>query len=71
MLSTLFMPGRRTYILSMVVLVLALLLQADSQGLFTLAPILKLVVTMVLTITVPLVPVFIRKALPKDYLGKK
>ena len=65
--AKLLLPGSRTYTLSVLVLVMALLLQADAQDVFTLAPMLKLVLTMGLTITVPLVPVFIRKALPKDF----
>ena len=59
----LFTAGHRTYTLSVVALVCALLIQADSQGIFDLAPMLRLILTMVLTIIVPLLPVFIRKAI--------
>lgn len=67
MLAKLIKPGNRTYTLSAVVLLCAILLQANAEEIIHLAPILKLIVTMILTLTAPLVPVFIRKALPKDY----
>ena len=59
----LFVPGNRTIILSVVALVLAMLLQADAQEVFTLAPMLKLIITFALTLVVPLLPLFIRKAI--------
>lgn len=59
----LFVPGNRTFILSGLALILAMLLQADSQGIFELAPLLRLMVTFALTLIVPLLPVFIRKAI--------
>ena len=59
----LFTAGHRTYVLSVVALVCALLIQADSQGIFELAPMLRLILTMILTIIVPMIPVFIRKAI--------
>ncbi len=62
-LAKLFLPGSRTYTLSVAALLVALLLQGDAQGVFNLAPMLKLTLTMVLTIIVPLVPVYIRKAI--------
>ena len=58
-----WMPGSRTYILAVLALAMALLLQADSQGLFTLAPMLRLVLTLGLTLVIPLVPIYIRKAI--------
>ena len=64
-LAKLFLPGNRTYTLSMLALVIALLLQADAQEIFTLAPMLKLTLTMALTLIVPLVPIYIRKAIKK------
>lgn len=67
MLAKLIKPGNRTYTLSAVVLLCAILLQANAEEIIHLAPILRLIVTMILTLTAPLVPVFIRKALPKDY----
>lgn len=58
-----FKPGMRTYVLSGVALVSALLLQAHAQGVLALAPMLKLALAFVLTVVAPLLPVFIRKAI--------
>ena len=57
-----FKPGTRTYILSAVALVSALLLQAHAQGVLALAPLVKLTLAFILTVVAPLIPVFIRKA---------
>lgn len=57
--------GNRTYILSILALVLALILQADTQGILVLVPMLKMTFAMVLTIIVPLIPVFMRVAVEK------
>lgn len=66
-LAKLFLPGSRTYTLSVLALLIGMLLQADSQGLFHLAPILRMMLVMALTVIAPLIPVMIRKALPKGY----
>jgi len=58
-----FKPGTRTYILSAVALVSALLLQAHAQGVLALAPMVKLALAFILTVAAPLLPVFIRKAI--------
>ena len=58
-----FKPGTRTYILSAVALVSALLLQAHAQGVLALAPLVKLTLAFILTVVAPLIPVFIRKAI--------
>lgn len=65
MLIKLIKPGNRTYTASIVALLCALLLQANAEGIITLAPMLKLSIAMLLSIVAPLVPIFIRKALPK------
>ena len=70
-IAKLFLPGNRTYTLSVVVLVIALLLQADAQEVITLAPMLKMTLTMVLTLVVPLVPIYIRKAIATVQKQKK
>ena len=44
-------------------LIMAMLLQGDAQEIFTLAPMLRLTLTMGMTLIVPLVPIFIRKAI--------
>jgi len=66
-----FKPGTRTYILSGVALVSALLLQAHAQGVLTLAPMVKLSLSFVLTVVAPLLPVFIRKAIAAMRTGEK
>lgn len=58
-----FKPGTRTYILSVIALVCGLLLQAHAQGILELAPFVKLTLTFILTVVLPLVPVAIRKAI--------
>ncbi len=58
-----FKSGNRTYILSGVALAAALLLQAHAQEAITLAPIVKVALTFLLTIIAPLVPIYLRKAI--------
>lgn len=65
-----FKPGTRTYILAGVALVSALLLQAHAQGVLELAPMVNLILTFVLTVVLPLVPVYIRKAIAAMESGK-
>ena len=65
----LFKPGSRTYILSGLALLCALVLQAESQGVLHLAPLLKTTLTFALTLILPLVPVFIRKAIAQMRAG--
>lgn len=68
-----FKPGNRTFILSALVLVIALVLQADYSGVFDLVPIVKTALLFVLTIAIPLVPLYIRKAIQnmqKDWEAK-
>ena len=67
----LFVPGNRTLILSGVALFLAMVLQGDAQGIFTLSPMLKLTATFALTLVVPLLPVFIRKAISSTQKKRK
>lgn len=62
-LIKLFMPGNRTVTLSVIGLLLGFLLQMDAQGAFELAPMLEGAIKLALTIIVPLVPIFIRKAI--------
>lgn len=58
-----FKPGNRTYTLSGVALAAALLLQAHAQEVITLAPMVKVALTFLLTSIAPLVPITIRKAI--------
>ena len=69
-MTSLFKPGTRTYFLSGLALLCAVLLQAHAQGIFELAPMIKLIVTLTLTIVAPLVPVYIRKAIAGLEAGK-
>lgn len=62
-MNLIFKPGTRTYILSGIALVSGLLLQAHAQGVLDLAPLVKLTLTFILTVVLPLVPVAIRKAI--------
>ena len=66
-----FKPGMRTYVLSGVALVSALLLQAHAQGVLALAPMLKLMLAFILTVVAPLLPLFIRKAIKAIEEGNK
>lgn len=59
----LWVAGNRTIILSVVAGFLAILLQADYQGLFDMAPMLKLVLQFAMTIILPLIPVYLRKGI--------
>lgn len=59
----LFTAGSRTYVLSVVVLICALFLGADSKGILDLSPMTELILQTSLVIVAPLVPVFIRKAI--------
>ena len=58
-----FKPGNRTYTLSGVALAAALLLQANAQEVITLAPMVKVALTFLLTIIAPLIPITIRNAI--------
>lgn len=60
---TLFNAGTRTYILSILAMVCAVLLQAHTQGMITLNPMIKISLTFGLTIVVPMIPLFLRKAI--------
>ena len=55
--------GYRTYLLSFLVLAVALVLQGHAQGLYTLDPRGRVALMYVLTIVAPLVPVYLRKAI--------
>ncbi len=63
LIAMLWSPGKRTITISVLAGILAVLLQADSQGILTLAPMLKLVFTLCFTVLIPMVPIYLRKAL--------
>ncbi len=56
-------PGYRTYLLSFLTLAVALVLQGHAQGLYTLDSEVRITLMYVLTIVMPLVPVYLRKAI--------
>lgn len=62
-LTGLFLPGKRTYTLSAIAGLIAVLLQADAQGLFSLAPILKIGLNLGLSLVLPLIPIYMRKGI--------
>ena len=62
--------GYRTYIVSALCGIFAILIQADSQGAINLAPLVKLMFEFGLTIMLPLVPIFLRKGI-EDALNKQ
>jgi hypothetical protein len=55
--------GYRTYLLSFLVLAAAVVLQGHAQGFYTLGPRTRVTLMYALTILVPLVPVYLRKAI--------
>ena len=61
-LTGLFLPGKRTFTLSIFCGILAVIMQADAQGLLHLAPMLKIAVNMLFSMAVPFVPIYLRKA---------
>ncbi len=60
---TLFKPGTRTYLISIIAMLCAMLLQAHTQGLIALNPLIKLTLTFGLTIMMPMIPIFLRQAI--------
>lgn len=66
-----FAPGKRTITLSILSGIVAILLQADYQGVFHLMPMLKLVLQFGLTIMLPLIPVYLRKGIESSLRRKK
>ncbi len=58
-----FKTGYRTYLSSFLVLATAVVLQGHAQGLYTLDPHTRVILMYALTILVPLVPVYLRKAI--------
>jgi len=62
--------GYRTYIVSALCGILAILIQADAQGIIVLAPLVKLTFEFGLVIALPFIPVFLRKGI-EDALSKE
>jgi len=62
-LASLFLPGKRTITLSIFCGIIGVLLQADAQGLFVIAPIIKLMLNLGLTLALPMIPIYLRKGI--------
>lgn len=62
-ITGLFLPGKRTVTLSIFCGIVAVILQADAQGLFTLLPMLKLMLNLGLTLALPMIPIYLRKGI--------
>jgi hypothetical protein len=62
-LATLWLPGKRTFTLSIVAAMLAVLIQADTQGMISLAPMIRLTFNMGLALVLPMIPIYLRKGI--------
>jgi len=62
-LTGLFLPGKRTYTLSILAGILAVLIQADTQGVIALSPMIRLMFNMGLALVLPLIPIYLRKGI--------
>jgi hypothetical protein len=62
-LTGLFLPGKRTFTLSIVAGILAVLIQADTQGVLTLSPMIRLMFNMGLALVIPMIPIYLRKGI--------
>jgi len=62
-IASLFLPGKRTITLSIFCAFIAVILQADAQGLFHLLPMLKLMLNLGLTLALPMIPIYLRKGI--------
>lgn len=58
-----WIKGQRTIVLSVGAGLVAVLLQADYQGVFSLSPLLKLLMQFGLTIMMPMIPIYLRKGI--------
>jgi len=60
---SLFLPGKRTITLSIIACLIAVILQADAQELFSLAPMIKLALNLGLSLVIPMIPIYLRKGI--------
>lgn len=65
----LFVPGKRTVTFSIIAGLLAVIMQADTQGVLTLSPMIRLMVDLAFTLVIPLIPIYLRKGM-QDALNK-
>ena len=66
-----WIKGQRTIILSVVAGLVAVLLQADYQGVFSLSPLLKLIMQLGLTVLLPMIPIYLRKGINDAFDSRK
>ena len=62
-ITSLFLPGKRTITLSVFCALVAVILQADAQGILSLLPMFKLVLNLGLALALPLIPIYLRKGI--------
>lgn len=67
----LWIKGQRTIVLSVVAGLVAVLLQADYQGIFSLSPLIKLVMQLGLTVLLPMIPIYLRKGINDAFSDRK
>ena len=60
-ITSLFLPGKRTITLSIFCGILAVIIQADAEGMLHLAPMLAITIKMLFTLALPFIPVYLRK----------
>lgn len=63
LITMIWSPGKRTITLSVLAAVVAVLLQADSQGIIALFPMLKLSLNLILAVLLPMIPIYLRKGI--------
>jgi len=66
-----WIKGQRTIILSVVAGLVAVLLQADYQGVLSLSPLLKLIMQLGLTVLLPMIPIYLRKGINDAFDSRK
>ena len=62
-ITSLFLPGKRTITLSIACAIIAVILQADAQGLLNILPMIKLMLNLGLTLGLPMIPIYLRKGI--------
>jgi hypothetical protein len=62
-IAGLFLPGKRTITLSIFCALIGVLIQADTQGILHLAPMIKLILNLGLTLALPMIPIYLRKGI--------
>lgn len=66
-----WIKGQRTIVLSILAGLVAVLLQADYQGIFDMSPLIKLVLQLGLTVLLPMIPIYLRKGIDDAFKSNK